>query len=361
MFNFYKNIDNHFLIRIIKDEVNEEEKEFFEKWLSESEKNKEEFSNVSLLWDKFDSAFLPNVPDSGLQWKKIEDGIQKEEEFKSSEEANLIKTDINLVKPKKNKSYFNIDFSWLYHSTAWAISLILLFYIILTLPSHQSENTKPKTIAENSIKTREIICKRGERINIILSDGSKVYLNSESKLSYNSEFGLYERVIELVGEAYFCVSKDYNRPFIVNTGKISTIVTGTEFNIKNRNDKVDVVVTKGSVKTVSNVTGKIVQLTKGDMISFSETKDFFNKLKVNLNEFYDLKVNKFTFSSTNLVDVMSELERNYNIKVHFQNDSLKDKKITGVFNRDSLDRILSVISLTLDLKIDRNGNNVFIK
>lgn len=355
-----KTLDSQFLIRVIRNEVSPEEKEFFYSWLTESNENKEEFGNLVLLWDKLESAKTPPVPDPNSQWEKIQQKIASIEE-KSAKLNNNITTrhTLNVIRVQSTPHFLERNSTWLLR-----IAAVIIISIGLTFLFKLNEfPSKPEKFSENKtkfIQNYELITQKGERKIFPLSDGTIVYLNADSRLIYPSTFSQSSREVEVVGEAYFSVVHENDRPFKVTSGNTVIVVTGTEFNVKYRYGKVNVVVAKGSVKTYFKNSSDGIDLTKGQMISFTDERGFSKAVNINLDHYLAWRSNKFSFERTPLSEAMAEIERYYNLEVTFQNDSIRNKRLTGIFKTDSLEQILSIISLTLDVKIDYKGRKVLI-
>jgi ferric-dicitrate binding protein FerR (iron transport regulator) len=364
-----RTIDSQFLIRVILNEIGVEEREYFDRWLEESDKNKEEFSNLVLLWDKFDNSFVPPAPNTEEQWEKIREklnspapvtkannfhpvpGMDNSRSIFHSRHQNFI------LKERKHGS----GLTWITRAAALIIISVSLFVLYKNFaPSQKPTEEITLQNMTPALKKYTLITEKGERRTFPLADGTIVYLNADSKLIYPNIFSDDSREVELAGEAYFSVVPDKTRPFKVISGSTITVVTGTEFNIKNRDNRVSVVVAKGSVKTYLKNSSTSVALTGGEMVSFTEKSGFSKTVKVNLSHYLSWRQDRFSFSHTPLQEVMEEIERYYNIQVVFLNDSVMKKRFTGTFNADSLEQIFSVISLTLDVKIDHNGRKVII-
>jgi len=355
-----KILDSQFLIRVIRNEVGLEEKEFFYSWLSESNENKEEFGNLVLLWDKLENAKIPQSPDPNIQWESIQKRIQKEKEKEfESQVAHHKITSLSSKTLNTKEQFLQRNLSRILRIAA---VIVISFGLIFLIKMSGSSNSTG-TIAVDKVKSfenYELITQKGERKIFPLSDGTIVYLNSDSKLIYPNSFTKFSREVEVIGEAYFSVVPEKDRMFKVISGKTMTVVTGTEFNVKYRYGKVSVVVAKGSVKAYLKNSGKGIGLSKGQMISFTDGNGFSKPTRVDLNHYLAWRNNKFSFERTPLKEAMAEIERYYNLEVIFQNDSAVNKRLTGEFKTDSLEQIFSIISLTLDVKIDYRGRKVLI-
>lgn len=368
---FPKTIDSQFLVRIIKNEVSTEEKEFFESWLHESEKNKEEFGNFILLWEKIGSAKTPPAHDAALQFKKIKERIALQEaesavafsseEIRKSAPASVKKVNVTrfsgLIHTSLSNRYAEF-FKWGAGIAAGIAVVVLAINIFFS----GNETMLPEITDLNGISPRnyEMYTAKGERNTVTLSDGSIVYLNSNSKLVYPKTFSGKDRQIELRGEAYFAVAHDPSKPFRVKTGSSTTEVVGTEFNLRYRSNKMELVVAKGAVKAYRNNSDKFVSVTKGNMVIYNPEKGFTIPQKVNVHRYTAWRENKLSFVQAQLFDVMNEIEMYYNVQVIYKNRHVKNKTLTGIFDADSLDHVLAMIALTMNMDIHREGKKIIV-
>jgi len=357
-----KLIDSHFLIRILKNEADQNEMQLFEKWLNESDDNKEEFGTLVLLWKKVGDSPLPPLPDQNLQWEKIQTRLLSLADAKKETPPLQLAVQI----PQKEKLIpasiaEKTEYGWLLKVAAVFIIVVLIPFLYFINKNNKSSHTDKQTARIKAETYYSLVAGKGERKTILLPDGSLVYLNVDSKLIYPETFTDSTREVELLGEAYFSISHDASRPFKVTCSNTVTVVRGTEFNIKSRNDVVRILITKGIVETYKKDSDKGIKLKKGEMITFAENIGFGKPEKANINHYLAWRKGKFSFSHTTLQDVMEEVSRFYNVEVEFRNPSEKSKIITGVFDTDSLAHIFSIISLTLDVKIDLEGSKVIVQ
>lgn len=372
-----RTVDSQFLVRVLRGEISSEEREYFDQWLLESEKNKEEFSTISLIWDKAGDSVNPPVPDAESQWNILSSKLFSNDydttKGHQDEEGLLNPTQHEALIPLRHadpREAGNNEYTrhpGLYKKNAgWVIRIAAILTIALglnylsSLGKYDVKDSQQKPPVVTKSKIYELVALKGERKTFPLADGTLVYLNADSKLRYPQHFEGSYREVEIEGEAYFSVKSDKEQPFKVVSGKTTVLVTGTEFNIKNRNSNISVVVAQGNIITYSSRTAKSYNLGKGQMISYSERRGFSEPTYVEVEKHLGWRNNKFFFEQTPLKDVMAEIERFYNVKVVFSSDSLKRKTITGTFNGNSLDKIFSIICLTLDVKINYNGKNVLV-
>ncbi len=349
--------DPQFLIRVLKNEINEEEIKEFNKWLAEKDERKEEFGQIALLWEKLGNLPTPLSPDLDAEWNKLISRINAHEKTPQPR----IRSKISSFKPNQNSSttikYFSNYFKkYVILSRVAALILIsILAYKILS----QSPINQSKEIEEKEIKQFEFITKKGEKATIPLSDGTIVYLNADSKLIYPQYFDESKRFLRLEGEGYFAVKEDKQRPFIVQTGDKFTQVKGTEFNIKFRKNKLSVVVTKGRVRLFSQDSTKFVELVKGEL-SVATERGFTSPIKVDTRLYTAWRENKLSFVGNPFLEIIEEIERFYNVDIVCKNKKILTKTLTGYFDSNSLDEILSKISLALDFKFQRNGRIIIV-
>jgi transmembrane sensor len=333
--------DLNLLIRVIEDKANSSDITLFNEWLNQSGDNAREFESLKAIWVKTGSIKTPLVPDPDLMWNKIQEKINN----------------------TRSLSKQGFDFSSVIKIAAVILVVVsgLIFYNHIKDSSLSgNKNQQISDLNSEKIANYKLIALNGEKITCVLPDSSVVHLNSESRLEYPEYFAGNIRLVNLTGEAYFSVKHDKNRPFIVKTGNSQITVTGTEFNVRNRNNNTKIVVAKGSVNVLSLNSRKQENLRKGEMVQLDISGNITPPVQVNLKYYLAWRQNKLAFKHTPLKEVMAEIERTYNVKSEFLNDSSKNRTITGIFETDSLDKVLSVLSLTLDLNISQKGTKIII-
>lgn len=185
------------------------------------------------------------------------------------------------------------------------------------------------TSVEPEMKT--ISTPRGKDYELVLSDGTVVLLNADSKITFPTRFTGNKRTVKLVGEAYFKVSKNKHRPFIVETGNLYTKVLGTEFNLKAYpHSDVNVTLIKGSVAV--NAEGKEVMLKPGENAEYSENKDI-EVTTVDTEGYIQWKDGYFYFDNVPLIDVVRDLGRWYNVNIEIRNNSLMSYRLHFIASR----------------------------
>ena len=211
-----------------------------------------------------------------------------------------------------------------------------------------------------AIQEVEIIKKvnpKGRRSTITLKDGSTVTLNSESSLIYASDFGESMREVTLIGEAFFEVTENPHKPFIVKSGNITTTALGTSFNISNfpEDEKITVSLATGKVRVEkvnqsSDVGHKQHLLIPGEQIRYSVDAKKFEKLRSEDDGEYLWKDGIISFKQASLDDIIQKLERWYGVTIELSNQTNSVVNYDGIFSNQSLSNVLKAMSFSLNFK-----------
>ncbi len=187
----------------------------------------------------------------------------------------------------------------------------------------------------------------GARTSFKLPDGSEVWMNSGSILTYPNLFG-NSRKVELQGEAYFKVIKN-GIPFVVKTDKGNIEVTGTSFNVKvYPNESFQTTLEEGSV-IIRDGTNRAEKLKPGQQAVITSSDKFFLR-EVNTKVFTSWKEGKLIFEKEPFQDVARKLERWYNVKIDLEGEKLKRLGFTGTIEMESFSEVLELIKSTVPIK-----------
>lgn len=204
----------------------------------------------------------------------------------------------------------------------------------------------------------ELIVPLAGECYLILDDGTKIWINSDSKLIYPVKFLGDERKIKLEGEAYFDVAKN-GKPFIVNTVLGDIRVLGTEFGVKAYREEEQLIATLVEGKISFSGT-QTVELNRGEQLVVLKDGRM-TRQAVEVEEFVGWKDNLFVFRNQRLEDIMRELTRWYNIKVFYQQPYLKDIEFTGNLKRyDNVNVFMELLKSTNELNYSIQGNTIIL-
>ena len=266
------------------------------------------------------------------------------------------------------------SFRSLYWIGGIAASLLAIF-LFLTLKTEKHET---KANAQNTVST-----KRGSKSKVQLPDGTQVWLNADSRITYNENFQGAQREVELTGEAFFDVTRDESRPFIIHTSTIDVKVLGTSFNVRSYADEknTETSLIHGSIEvTLINSADKkkiilrpndklIVNNNEARLEKKTETRPHTPLLtlgKVNFKAADSSIIetlwvkNKLAFDEEALEEIALKIERWYDVKVTINNEHLKQEPYTGTFERETLPEVLEALNAGGDFKYTVNNKEVMI-
>ncbi|AZS31745.1 FecR family protein [Butyricimonas faecalis] len=219
--------------------------------------------------------------------------------------------------------------------------------LVSYLPVDDKQET-PKEIVYNKLSIP-----RGGEYRIELEDGTKIWMNSESRLRYPVAFFNDTREVYLEGEAYFEVQRDANRPFIVHAGEQKVTVLGTSFGISCYASEVNDYTTlvSGKVKVDFERGKQSFVLEPGMQVAYDKKSGIATERKVDVAEFVAWKNGKYVFKQKRLEDILSTLSRWYDFEVFYQNEDVKESLFSGELRRfDDFNYLLRLIERTSDVK-----------
>ena len=218
-------------------------------------------------------------------------------------------------------------------------------------------------LLSNKLADYTIMTNAGQRAQTVLPDGSKVWLNSSTKLVYRTSLWSLDRQVDLSGEAYFEVAHDEHAPFVVNSKQIKTCVLGTKFDVRARLDENRVLTTllQGSVRVESPQTvddgfllkpGQTLCINmdnyQAELIEYTQPADVL--LWIN---------GRLIFKKQSLKEITDVMAKLYDIQFVYGDETLKSERFTGEFSTDNTpDEILNVLSHTNHFKYVKAGRKV---
>jgi transmembrane sensor len=317
----------HLILKLLDGTIAAAEKEELDRWMEESAGNREIVERSRLLWK---TSQLPSTAvnfQTEQEWKKLASSIQELPAERAVERALF------------SKGYAL--------KVAASIAFLILCSFILYLTVF-----KQHTIVNES---------NGTITYLTLPDGSEVWLNKESKITYADDFRGSERSVELSGEAFFQVTKNADKPFIIHTPEAEVRVLGTSFNVKayDGDTTTSVFVVTGLVQFSDRHSQQNgLALKPGEAAALDHDRSLVVREGENENVLA-WKERKLTFRKTHLRDVAKALERYFNITVEVGNKELSSCRFTSSFNDPSLEEVMEALRISLDLKIVRQPGNIY--
>ena len=251
-------------------------------------------------------------------------------------------------------------YAWLRLAALWVIPVVLIgsTYFI-----YKSMSYEPNYYKE--VRFIHKFTAYGERELVTLPDSSKVWLNSGSTLIYPSRFVSKERNVCLTGEAFFDVTKDKEHPFIVDVNQIRLKVLGTSFNVCSYPDNPEITTTLESGKIQVDIEGKdqTYLLSPHDHLVYNSQTGQVDISHLDIDNYSVWRTGALYFNDAKFRQVITQLERAYNVKIHIRNDQFDDQTIRVHFNsNESIEEVMSIIKMLIPaLHYEIKGQDVYIE
>jgi ferric-dicitrate binding protein FerR (iron transport regulator) len=202
----------------------------------------------------------------------------------------------------------------------------------------------------------------GEKLTITMPDKTKVIVNSQSEITFGTDYGKTERVVNIKGEAFFEVAKDPSKPFKVISEGVTTTALGTAFNVYSRNNDLKIALVEGKV-AVTNADQKI-ELTPGLMALMNsgirDTQDISIQ-KFDQENLTAWKEGKLIFDRKPFGEILKDLSKWYAVDIKTEKGVNLDKKVIGTFQNKNLEDILTGLGFSLGFEFEIKGKSVHIR
>jgi ferric-dicitrate binding protein FerR (iron transport regulator) len=316
------NINDEILVKYLLGEATQEEQHNILQWLKKEE-NHTYFDHFKLIWDTSKKLAKNSSVDEEAAWQR----------FKQRKDTIAATQARPSTIPLTQKPWLR----------AAALILLLagaLTYIIL--------EQQPVTIASHD----QVLIQT-------LPDGSVITLNKNAALSYPKEFGRADRRVVLKGEAFFNITPNKKKPFIITANETNVKVVGTSFNVKITTEKTEVVVETGIVEVAKSRYAIRVQPNERATVFKDREQPLKQKNPDLLYNYYRTK--EFVCNGTPLYKLVEVLNEAYNVEIVIENEQIKNLALTTTFKNESLNDILQVISATFNIKVEKSGKQILLK
>ena len=228
-----------------------------------------------------------------------------------------------------------------------------------------NSSEKVAQVAKESYNT--ILVPYGKRTKLTLSDGTKVWLNSGSKLTYPVAFVGNKREVHLTGEAIFDVRHNQKKPFYVLTNDYDIKVLGTVFNVSSYEDDsyTSTALERGSVEikyTSNSIFGNSkIKIKPGTLAVYSHKNKTIRSSNVDVAKYMSWREGKFIFKKERLSGIVKKLSRFYNVQIVINDEDLKNETFSGHLDlKDSIEKVIEIIKETTDLKYEKENGKIVI-
>ncbi len=325
----FSNINETDLItRYFAQETTAGEDAMLQEWLASSEKNVTYFNQLKEIWNDSNAHAALDQKHQTLQsW-------------------DVVKRKVDAREAKSRRSVY-----------VWVASVAASVIVILAVSLY--------FINSNSQEIRVTSVKRV--LKVTMPDSSVVWLNRNSELVYNKKSYAKRRDVKFSGEGYFEIQPDSTNRFEIQTSNAKITVLGTRFNVKAnpRDSLTEVVVKSGKVRFTSNAGGakgkKEVILTAGEKGSTRINDIAPEKKLADDPNYLSWKTHEFTFNNTNIRDIVKIINEIYDVNVILAQGDSENCNLTGQYSWQSIDDILNMLHIVLNIEVERNGNDIVIK
>ena len=233
--------------------------------------------------------------------------------------------------------------------------------VVLLLTGGMTAVSVSKRLSQPTIVSTQM----GERSQVVLPDGSKVWLNSCSRVEYSAPLLSRERRVKMEGEAYFEVEHDRHAPFVVSTNGLNVRVLGTRFNIRNddTNHRVTTVLLEGAVTADTREHRCApIRLRPAQQLVYDTRKGEMRLTDCTSAEASISWIDgHLHFDRSTFAEIVAELKRYYNVDVHFTDASLRNERFSGDFHvEDGIYHIMAVLRLTRKFSYTVHGNDIYL-
>ncbi|SFS49038.1 FecR family protein [Lutibacter maritimus] len=375
-------------------EISDNDFMLLKSWIYEKPENKKIFEEYLLLYKKTrEIAFIEKI-DIKNSWEKIESRLNK---------------------PNKTPSLILIKFKKTFKYVAVFIAFLGVSYFLFNQNKPSSNTQNQLIIAQESIKLElengdikiisadgtekltnksgqivaeqagnsltynkksnhdileynKLIIPNGKKFQIVLSDGTKIYLNSGTTLKYPVKFiaGNNRQVYLLEGEAYFDVAKDAKHPFIVNSENMNVRVLGTEFNMSSypEDNSINTVLVEGSVSVFEKETSydknTSIELKPGFKASWNKAENKAAIDKVDVSMYTGWVDGKLIFKNTQFKNIIKKLERHYNVTITNNNLKLNEQYFDATFDIETIEQVLNSFNKSYKIEYKIENNQIYI-
>ena len=374
------------ILAVLTGEATDEERHVLEAWLAESEENRRQFEQVEHLYRLAHARHqvTDEAYDIERAWQQVRrQTVGKKQvwmRWLSYAAAVAILVAVGFVwwKPATPERMAkvdeqNLDQPVLMLENGKQIPLKQDSFSIQhgnTLIQNNSQNQLSyKKIEKNSAsKTEEItwnrlVIPKGNAYELELADGTHVWLNAESELTYPTRFPNGIREVKLKGEAYFDVAENPEKPFRVQTNEVNVKVLGTSFNVSAyESERFTSVTLIGGSVAVQTDKGEHYRIVPSEQFTHDGQSHQSAIRKVDTDLYTSWTRGEYIFKDVTLEDIFGKLSHWYDFTVQYQDEQLRQKRFSVVVDRSiSLDQLLELISFTSDIELEQHQGNIIVK
>ncbi|CAK7016565.1 MAG: FecR domain-containing protein [Petrimonas sp.] len=291
------------------------------------------------------------------------DLIGSEDKFKEMLEVELMNADPTIdetikkrifgkirLETTREKSYLSVNWRKAMQWAAIFLLPVLSAFTVYYFTQRPQRNLQPTVIT----------AQKGEKAEVVLPDGSNVWINSGSTLTYDRHFNGKERSVYLQGEAYFEVTENKKRPFIVHTKHITVQALGTSFNVRSyeTDSLASAVLLEGKVKV--SASGHETILSVNERATFDKRKQTLLADRVEALNFIEWKNGNIYFSNQTYDEIARALSRIYNVEIQFASEQLRPMRFSGTLGSSGIKNALDILSMTSPMYYEMKDTTIIL-
>lgn len=202
----------------------------------------------------------------------------------------------------------------------------------------------------------------GEKSRVALPDGTVVYLNAGSRLTYSSRYNATHRNVALEGEGYFEVAKQGGAPFTVHTAAYAIVVKGTKFNVSAYPQDAYIATTLLEGAVVLDYKGQEIPLHPGESMRLDLPSGRFTCTKIKARQSKAWAENRIEFDNIPLQELLAKLSRQYNVPIHLERKEAGEKTLCiSLRNRETIGEVMTALQQIIPLQIELKGKDIYIR
>jgi ferric-dicitrate binding protein FerR (iron transport regulator) len=319
------------LVKHLTGEATEAEHNEVQQWLAMDDSNQRYYDHFKLIWEESVHLTATTQVDENAAWSRFQ----------------------NFREQQKRTERPQARVFWMNHPLTRAAVIAGIVVGIAALTYFLFTNNPGKVVPMAIIRATDSVKSNS------LPDGSQVVLNRHSQLSYPSRFTGDKRVIQLNGEAFFQVTPNKKKPFVVHTNDVTITVVGTSFNVRSRGDTTEIIVETGIVQVT--VDQQTVTLKAGEKVITRQKEAVLEKQTTTdqLHSYYRSK--KFVCDGTPLWKLVEKLNEAYNVHIVIERPELRNLPYSSTLNEEPLDNILHILHETFDIDVVREQGQIILR
>jgi transmembrane sensor len=322
-------ISDDLLVKYMLDEAMPGERLQVQEWLKADDANRKYYEHFKLIWDESQTLAANITVDEDAAWQNFKTRTRQPATTKKEQGGMVRFSMVRKLQVAAAILLVALGSWWMYNAFNKPASIAMI-----------NKQSFSNTVVDT------------------LPDGSIITLNKNTTLSYPASFKAKTRTVKVRGEAFFKVTPDKTKPFVVDAGNITVTVVGTAFNIKNYDSTAQVIVESGIVQVSRG--GQTIQLHKGEQVFIKNNGAAFEKSTVKDSLYNYYRTKQIICNNTPLPDVITTINQAYNTHIVLGDNTLKQLRLSTTFKEESLETVINIIQQTFNLSVRQQGDSTIL-